>query len=130
MLDENRIRLMTRMASFEANEGKKYIPIATYFRGDYISYNVIKAAISATVAYVLVVAVYIYYNLENYMADLYKLDIMDIAHKMYKGYIVVVGVYCLVAFIIYALRYNRAKKNIQEYYQALKKLGNLYDEEE
>lgn len=130
MLDENRIRLMSRMASFEANEGKKYIPIATYFKGDYISFNVIKTALSVTVAYVILMLVYIYYNIENYMADIYKLDMLAVGKSMLNGYLVVLGVYCVVAFIIYALRYDRAKKNIQEYYQALKKLANLYDEEE
>ena len=36
MLNEDRIILMTRMASYEENEGKKNVSIGSYFRGDYI----------------------------------------------------------------------------------------------
>ena len=48
MLNEERIRLMTRMAAYEEHEGKKDIAISEYFRGDYISFQLLKSAIYAT----------------------------------------------------------------------------------
>ena len=38
MLDEERICIMTRMASYEAGEGKEDMPVKQYYRKDYISY--------------------------------------------------------------------------------------------
>ena len=38
MLNEERIKLMTKMACYEANEGKKNVAIGNYFRGDYIAF--------------------------------------------------------------------------------------------
>ena len=35
MLNEERVVLMTKMASYEANEGKKSLAIGSYFRSDY-----------------------------------------------------------------------------------------------
>ena len=56
MLNEERIRLMTRMAAYEEHEGKKDIAISGYFRGDYISFQLLKSAIYATVGFALAVA--------------------------------------------------------------------------
>ena len=58
MLNEERIRLMTKMASYEANEGKKNVFIGSYFRGDYIGLQVIRAVISGTVGFFIVFGVY------------------------------------------------------------------------
>ncbi len=121
---------MSRMASYEENEGRKTIPIASFFRGDYISYNVVKTAISATVAFIIVTAAYIYYHMEEFLGDIYKLDINVIGRDMLMIYIVFVAVYCLVALVVYSIRYDRAKKSLNEYYQALKRLSTIYEDEE
>ncbi len=130
MLDESRIKLMTRMASYEDTEGKKTIPIGEYFRGDYVSVNVVKTAISATIAFVLVLAVYIYYNLENFVADIYKFDLVGMGRRIVSVYIVYIAVFTVFAFFFYTIKYNRAKKSLQGYSLALKKLSTMYEEEE
>ena len=43
MLNEERIILMTHMASYEEHEGKKNVAIGNYFRGDYIGFQVLKS---------------------------------------------------------------------------------------
>lgn len=53
MLNEERIKLMTKMACYEADEGRKNVAIGSYFRGDYIGLQVIKSIISATIAYAI-----------------------------------------------------------------------------
>ena len=37
MLNEEKVILMTQMASYEENEGKKNMAIGRYFRSDYIA---------------------------------------------------------------------------------------------
>ena len=58
MLNEERIKLMTKMASYEANEGKRNVSIGSYFRGDYISLQVIKSIINATIAFAICFALF------------------------------------------------------------------------
>ncbi|HPF30656.1 MAG TPA: hypothetical protein PLZ77_11225, partial [Lachnospiraceae bacterium] len=76
MLNESRIKLMTKMASFEANEGKRSVSIGTYFRGDYIGKEVIKSVIYGTIAYVIVFALYVAYDFEFFLQDIYKMDLL------------------------------------------------------
>ena len=42
MLNEERVILMTKMASHEENEGKKNVAIGNYYRSDYIAIQVLK----------------------------------------------------------------------------------------
>ena len=51
MLNEEKIILMTQMASYEENEGKKNMAIGRYFRSDYIAIQVLKSILCATIAY-------------------------------------------------------------------------------
>ena len=74
MLNEERIKLMTKMAAYEADEGKKNVAIGNYFRGDYIGLQVIKSIISATIAFVIVFGLFVFYDFEVFMNEIYKKD--------------------------------------------------------
>ena len=65
MLNEERIKLMTKMASYEANEGKRNVSIGSYFRGDYISIQVIKSIFAATIAFAVC------FMILNYLCRMY-----------------------------------------------------------
>ena len=54
MINQERIQLMTKMAAYEENEGKKHIAIGGFFRSDYIGLQIIKAILCATIAYAIV----------------------------------------------------------------------------
>ncbi|MBR1893510.1 MAG: hypothetical protein IJ815_08270, partial [Lachnospiraceae bacterium] len=72
MLDKDKIILMTRMASYEATEGKKMIPIAEYFRSDYVGFNIIKSAVSVTLAFIVIVSVYLVCNADKFISEFYE----------------------------------------------------------
>ena len=50
MLNEDRIILMTKLASYENGEGRKNVAIGNYFRSDYIGIQTAKSVLSAPVA--------------------------------------------------------------------------------
>ncbi|MCR5627467.1 MAG: hypothetical protein K6F99_09115 [Lachnospiraceae bacterium] len=128
MLDEQRIKLMTRMASYEDTEGKKMIPITRYFRSDYIGFNIAKSLVGVTIAFIVIVGVFVFCNIETFMAQFYKMDIMELARKLLSAYVVVLIIYALVSFLLYTYRYNKAKKSVRIYQSALRKLLSMYDE--
>ena len=129
MLNEERIRLMTKMASYEANEGKKNVSIGSYFRGDYIGLQVIRAVISGTVGFFIVFGVYILYNFETLMANIYKMDLLQFGRRVIIAYLIFILLYAAVSYAIYTYRYTKAKKSLKRYYNNLKKLSYLYDKE-
>ena len=127
MLNEERIILMTKLASYETGEGKKNAAISKYFRSDYIGAQVIKSIISATIAFFVVFALYILYDFETFMLDIYKMDLFVFAKNILKAYAVVVIGFAVLTYIVYTYRYSKAKKSLKNYYGNLKKLASLYE---
>lgn len=129
MLNEERIKLMTKMAAYEADEGKKNVAIGNYFRGDYIGLQVIKSIISATIAFVIVFGLFVFYDFEVFMSDIYKMDLLGFGRTVITAYLIFVAVYALISYTIYTYRYAKARKSLKMYYNNLKKLAYLYDKE-
>ena len=127
MLSQERIKLMTKMAAYEENEGKTYMSIGSYFRSDYMGMQVLRSIISATLAYIIVCGLYIYYHMETLLQDIYKIDLMVLGKQVLFYYVIFVAVYALLTYIIYSFRYSRAKRSLKRYYRHLKQLAAIYD---
>lgn len=129
MLSEERVILMTHMASYETGEGKQNVKIGNYFRGDYIAVQLLKAVASATVAFLVVFALYIFYHYEEFMQDLYKIDLITYAKNVLIYYGITVAVYGILTYVVSTYRYARAKRSLRLYYQNLKKLNSMYSQQ-
>lgn len=127
MINEDKVILMTKMAAYESGKGKHDITILNYFRGDYIGFQVLKAVIAATISFFLVFAVYIFYNFETFMQDIYKMDLLSFGKSIIILYLCTVGAYGVISYVVYAFRYSRAKKSLKTYYANLKKLSGMYE---
>lgn len=118
------------MASYEDNEGRKNVAVSRHFRSDYVSLQVIKAIICATIAYMIVCGAYIYYDFEEFMSNIYKIDLLDLAAKMLKYYVIFTVAYCVLVYIAFSVKYGKAKKNLKRYFNNLKLLGAMYNKED
>lgn len=128
MLNEERIVLMTHMASYEQNEGRQYMSIGKYFRSDYVAVQVIKSMLCAAVSYVMCLALYIFYHFDTFMENIYAMDLIAFVQKILIYFAVTVAVYSAISYVICSYRYAKAKKSLKCYYQNLKKLNTLYEE--
>ena len=129
MLNEERVILMTRMTSFTQHEGKKDTEINQYFRSDYVGLQVLKSALCATVAYIILFISYMLLSFDKVMQNLYNMDLVAQGRKFLIYYIVLVGGYSVVSYIIYSFRYARMRKNMKTYYTNLKRLNKMYEKE-
>ncbi|GFI47966.1 hypothetical protein IMSAGC019_03292 [Lachnospiraceae bacterium] len=127
MINEERVILMTRLASYEANEGKKDISVLNYFRNDFIGFQVLKSVIAATISFLALFAVYIFYNFEELMQEVYKMDLFAFGKNVVVLYLCTVGAYGVISYVLYASRYSKAKKSLRHYYASLKKLAGMND---
>ena len=130
MLNNEKIRLMTKMAAFDEVEGKKDIAVNGYFRGDYISFQIVKSAIYATIGFAVIFALYVLYNLETFLSEFYKMDLLAFSKEWLTRYAIVLLIYLVVSYFVYALRFNRSKRRIRAYQQQLKQLHQMYDSSE
>lgn len=126
MLNEERVILMTHMASYEEGEGKKNVKIGNYFRSDYIAVQVLKALICGTIVFGIGFALYVLYDFELFMQNLYKIDLIVFARRVLIYYAVFVVGYGIAIYVVCTYRYAKAKNSLKRYYHNLKKLNSLY----
>ena len=127
MLNKDRVMLMTRMASYEAGEGKKHMDVVRFFKGDYIAVGIIKAIICATISFGLIVGLYIYYSFDVFMANMYDMDILAFVKEVLTKYAWFMGIYVLITFIVCTIRYNISRRKLKRYFKNLKVLKRMYD---
>lgn len=127
MINEEKVILMTRMASYEDGKGKSDIKILNYFRGDYIGFQVLKSVISATIVFFLLLGVYVLYHFETLMQDIYNMNLLAFGKSIIILYLCVVLAYGVISYVVYSFRYSKAKKSLKTYYSNLKKLSGMYD---
>lgn len=126
MLNEERVILMTHMASYEGGEGKNNVKIGNYFRSDYISLQILKSLICGTIVFAVVFALYILYDFEMFMQNLYKIDLFEFAKRILTYYVAAIAGYCVLTYVVCTYRYASAKSSLKKYYHNLKKLNSLY----
>ncbi len=122
MVREKNVKLMTKIAIYEKNQGKSEIPMNEYYKGDYVRLNVLKSVVFGTIAYGLIVALVVVYQMEFLLSNILKMDYKALAIKILVLYLLWTFVYWLVARIVYARRYERSRSRIIIYNHDLKKL--------
>lgn len=129
MLNEERVILMTKMASFEQHEGKKDTQINQYFRSDYVGLHVLQSFLASTLAFIIIVAIYAMCYFEQFISNLYSIDILALGKQYLIYYLLFTGAYSIASYIIYSYRYAKMRGNIRTYLNNLRKLSRMYEEE-
>ena len=81
MINENKVAVMTRMAAYEAGDGKKNQTVCNYFRGDYVGFQMLKTWIAVTIAFCIMCGVYLLFQMDSIMTDFYSIDLIAFAKK-------------------------------------------------
>ena len=126
MLEKNKIILMTALSVYEEKDGKEDLSINDYFRGDYIGFEVLKGALYGTIAFAVVFAMYMLYDLEMFMVDFYKMDIVEFAQGVLRKYVIFLAVYMVISYCVALFKYTKSRKHVGRYKDALRTLYNNY----
>lgn len=129
MLNNNKIRLMTKLAVYEKKEGKEDIQLSKYYKTDYVRYQMIKSMISATFGYLLILALVFLYQMEYLIKNAVDLNYKLIGTYVLGFYIMIVTVYGLGSAIGYSMKYDASRKKLVRYFKLLKRLNRVYNDE-
>lgn len=130
MIDQERVREMTKLAAYEAHNGKKYKMMTRFFRSDFVGRHLFKAFAAGTAAYGIILLMWGMYHFDELIEQLDSMDIVQFGIAVLVRYLIFQLVY-LVAVDIYAnLFYAEGKRDLRRFYRRLKRLDRLYDEEE
>lgn len=129
MLNEERVKLMVKLASYESKEGKEDSKISSYYKKDYVSINRWFTVLWTTVGYVLIVGLLSIGYMEQLMDTLTLPKLITLAVIVIGGYVLMVIVYCMVAGRYYEKKHVKARRRIKKYSHDLLVLGKVYEKE-
>ena len=109
MINEEKVKIMTKLAMYEQGKGRKYLPVSRYYRSDYIGLALIK---------------------NFFLENIHKMNLVALGAYIIIGYLVVLVFYSVLTYIQYSVKYYRAKKSVREYYSQLTSLSKIYAREE
>lgn len=130
MLNEDKIRIMSRCAMYEKAEGKEDIAIHHYFQGDYIRLNMLKTLIGVTIGFIMCFGLYLILNAEYYMENIVGMDLIAFGKEILVGYAIVMIVFAVISIVFYGWKYADAHKRVLWYYKDLQTLETMSNEME
>ncbi len=126
MINAERIRLMTRLAAFENNEEKDALLIADYYRKDYIGAKVLTGVVSGTIAFVIMLVLYVFYNMEDLLQAIFTIDLLEFARNILLIYFAFILVYGIICYLYATYQYDKKRKRLKEYLGNMKELYHSY----
>ena len=130
MLNEEKVKIMNKLAMYEQQDGKKYLPVSKYYRTDYIGLALIKNFFLVTIGYGLTLGGLAAYFGEYLMENIHKMNLVRMGIYAVAGYVGVLLFYSFVTYVRYSVKYHRAKKSVRKYYEELTRLEKIYGREE
>lgn len=131
MINEEKVRYMTKAAAYENGPEKKNIRIDSYFQGDYLGLQLVKSGIAYTVAFCILVALWAMSKMEELL--------LQISHAEYLNYIIKILVvlyvcglmlYEITVYVYYSKKYQNAKESVKGFHACLKRIHKFYETEE
>ena len=130
MVNEQRLHSMIKIAKFDANDGKSCKPMIQYARKDYVALQLLKSFVIGTIAFFIMLGLWVLYSMETLMKQINNMDLIQSAITLGILYGVFMVIYLLATYIIFNVKYTYRRKKVKKYYAGLKKINAMYLREE
>ena len=115
MLNNRKVRLMTKLAIYEKKDGKEDIKLAKYYKSDYARLQMLKTAVAVTIAFLCLVAVGVIYKMEFILNNALDIDYAMLGRKVLGIYLGVLSIYMILTALGYSMKYKASRKKLAKY---------------
>lgn len=130
MLNEEKIRLMTKLAIYEQGEGRESIKSNKYYKKDYVGLKMINTAITITLAFMLCLVLWVIYKVDFFTKNIVSMNLFTLGKKILIIYVITFIIYMLISYVVYSIKYLKMQDMNVEYSENLKELYMVYKREE
>ena len=131
MLNEEKVKYMTKAAAYETGPEKKNIKIDSYFRGDYLGLQLVKSGFAYTAAFCIITALGIMSRAEEILLQISQASYLN---KIIKILVIVYAagllMYEAAVYVYYSKKYQRAKESVKGFHGHLKRIHKFYETED
>lgn len=122
MPDQERIRLMTKIAILEKENGKELRRIEESYRSDYIGIPMLKNTLRVTVAFLVILAVWMVCNVDFVLNIFTEGQMKLLLLGILAAYVTIILITWTVTFLYASMEYYRVQSLEQKYQELLKLL--------
>ena len=120
MLNEEKIRWMTKASIYEKRQGRIDLGRNEYFMGDYVRLHLLKNGISLTIAYILLAGLYAVYKIEEIFDMAANMQLGLLLKEMLLLYIILLVIYTGIGIVYYSWQDQSSRKQVKKYYRILR----------
>lgn len=130
MLNEKRVKHMVKLASYENKRGTEEMKISSFFRKDYVSYNVLVSLLWVTLGYLLLIGLLGLAFLKKIVENMSFAGMVALIVTIVLGYLLCLASYGVGAVRLYKKKHQIAKTGVKKYIRDLEILEKMYEREE
>ena len=130
MLNENRVKHMVKLAMYEHKEGNQDIKTSSFYKKDYISFNMLWSIIWASVAYIILLVLIFIAKMESILNELSLEYLLKMGTSVLIGYVILLVFYIPLSRRFYKKKHARAYHKVKHFKEGLSILEEMYQEEE
>lgn len=127
MLNNEKIKLMTKLSLYEEKEKKNNMRIHNFFKHDYIIYNLVKSGVYLLLSFAIIALLAFLYFVEDIVENIAVTDFAKLGSMLLILFLASLSLYMILAYFVYDSRYDRAKRNLKAYHSGLKRLNRAYE---
>lgn len=127
MLNEDKIRLMTKITMFEKRERKHLLTSNRYFKGDYVSKILLHSFFGYTVSTILIMVIWVLYHIETLLKTATIDSLIELGKTAVYYYLIGLLIYLLISTVVAFSKYRVAKKMTKQYLGKLRHLEKRYE---
>lgn len=127
MLNEKKVKLMTKIAIREKNDGKEIKIAANCFKADYVTLQMVYTAVTATIGFLVILVLYVLGHLEELFLNAETIEYYSLIETVATDYVACLFVFLLISFFYYTHKYDKAFAKVKSNYADLKSLSKMME---
>lgn len=129
MLDEKRVKLMTKLALYEETQGKDDFKVSEYYRKDYVGMHMISTFLWVTIGYVCLAGLLALAGMDAIISKMSVGFLITLMIVAVAGYFVLLILFLSLTSRIYNKKHQHARNRVKMYNHDLIKLLKMYEKE-
>ena len=130
MLNEERVKHMTKLASYEAKGGSEDLKVSFYYKKDYIGFQTFWSVFWMTIAFIALTVLLVFPFMGNILAILSSKQLATIIFALLGIYIILLIAYIRYTRKLSKRRHAKAYHRVKRFKDELEQLEKMYEKEE
>ena len=129
MVNQEKVRLMVPAEWYRQREKRGALSVNRYSKGAYVSMQIVKSMIIATLGVLVVLLVWALHTGEQLLAVSDFSVLIDLGVQIAVIYGVILVITAVIAWRTYLRRYTKARSSVKKYYTLLRKINYWNDKD-